>query len=226
MELSYWRSKWRKGNIGFHMEDAYPGLEKQWNSISINEQSAVFVPLCGKSKDLIWLSERCEQVVGVEISELAVKQFLDENYLDATISSFADFKIYQTKNIELWNGDFFKLPEHKLPSFDLVYDKAALIALSPDMRQRYVDKILNLVSVNTQILLHHFVYQQSEMTGPPFSVSIDDINTLYGQHFNLQILEKQDLGTDYYKKFQNRGLRSYFIEILSLLLPNKEESTN
>lgn len=226
MELSYWRSKWRKGNIGFHMENGYPGLAKHWNSLDFNDHSAVLVPLCGKSKDLIWLSEHCQKVVGVEISELAVEQFLDENSLRAKTSFFADFKIYQTKNIELWNGDFFKLPKKNLPTFDLVYDRAALVALPPDMRQRYAAKILNLISTNTQILLHHFEYQQREMAGPPFSVSVDEINKLYGHCFHLQILEKQDLDINYYKKFQNQGLQSYFIEILSLLLPNKEESTN
>lgn len=225
MELSYWRSKWRKGKIGFHMKDGYPGLAEHWGSIDFNERAAVFVPLCGKSKDLIWLSENFDKVVGVEISEIAIEQFLKENSLEAKITSFADFKIYRSENIELWNGDFFKLPKHKLPSFDLVYDKAALIALPPDMRENYAAKIIELISEHTQLLLHLFEYHQMEMTGPPFSVSLDEVNSLYGQHFNIQILEKRDLGSDYYKKFQNRGLHSYFIEILSLLLPKEEKST-
>lgn len=225
MELSYWQSKWRKGKIGFHMNNGYPGLEKHWSSIHLDKPPTVLVPLCGKSKDLIWLSEHCKQVVGIEISELAVQQFLNENSLDAKTSKSANFKIYKTGNIELWNGDFFKLPEQKLPSFDLVYDKAALIALPPDMRKLYVEKIITLASDNTQILLHLLEYQQTEMAGPPFSVSLDEIKTLYGQHFNIQILEKQNLRIDYYKKFQKRGLQSYFIEILSLLLPKEEKTT-
>lgn len=224
MELSYWRSKWRKGNIGFHMENGYSGLEKHWNSIKLKNNSIVFVPLCGKSKDLIWLSEHCSKVVGVEISDLAVNQFFEENALDAKTSSFADFTIHRVQNIEIWNGDFFKLPKHKLPSFDLIYDRAALVALPPEMRNKYAKKILDLISPNTQILQHIFYYHQEEMPGPPFSVSPEELKNLYGEYFNLQMLERNDLNLEYYKKFQKRGLQSFFIEILSLLLP-KEEKT-
>lgn len=222
MELSYWQSKWQKGKIGFHMKNGYPGLEKHWHSLRFDDKPTVLVPLCGKSKDLSWLSDRCKQVVGVEISKLAVEQFLDENSLDATMAAFADFKIYRTGNIELWNGDFFKLPKHKLPSFHLVYDRAALVALPAAMRKKYAQKIINLVAGNTQILLHTFEYPQAEMPGPPFSVSADEVNKLYSKQFDLKVLEKKDLGINHYRKFKKRGLQSYFIEILSLLLPKEE----
>lgn len=225
MELSYWRSKWRKGHIGFHMKNGHPGLEKHWNSIRFKNKSSVFVPLCGKSKDLLWLSKHCERVVGVEISELAVEQFFKENSLDVKKSAFADFTIYRAGNIEIWNGDFFKLPKRKLPSFDLIYDRASLVALPQEMRREYAAKILDLISEHTQILLHLFYYRQNEMPGPPFSVSPNEVKTLFGEHFDLQILEKSDLNVDYYKKFQNRGLESFFIEILSLLLPNEKKTS-
>lgn len=224
MELSYWHSKWRKGNIGFHLENGYPGLENHWNSIKLKSNSAVFVPLCGKSKDLIWLSKHSDQVVGVEISDVAVDHFFKENSLDAETSSFADFTIHRAGNIEIWNGDFFKLPEHKLPSFDLIYDRASLVALPPKMRKEYATKILNLISGNTQILQHIFYYRQEEMPGPPFSVSPEELETLYGNFFELLILERNEFNVDYYKKFQKRGLESFFIEILSLLLPKIEKT--
>lgn len=222
MELSYWRSKWRKGKIGFHMKDGFPGLEKYWNSIPMNNKPTVLVPLCGKSKDLVWLAKHSDRVVGVEISELAVEQFFKENSLNAEISTFADFTIYRSGNIEIWNGDFFKLPKQKLPSFELVFDRAALVALPPEMRTEYAAKIIDLISNNALILLHLYYYRQEEMNGPPFSVSPGEVKKLYGDKFQLKILEQKELNVDNYKKFQNRGLRSYFIEILSLLLPIEE----
>lgn len=219
MELSYWQSRWNKGNTGFHMDSGYPGLERNWPSIGLDEGPVVLVPLCGKSKDLIWLSKHCRQVVGVEISSVAVQDFLNENNLEASGSTFAEFTIYQTGNIQIWNGDFFKLPGHKLPNVDLIYDKAALTALPPKMREQYASKVLGLVSPRTQILLHLFEYNQEEMNGPPFSVPIKEAKKHFGEKFDLKILEQKKLNINNYKKFQNRGLRSYFIEILSLLLP-------
>ena len=219
MELSYWRSKWRKGKTGFHMQDGYPGLEKNWNSIEIDNKAVVLVPLCGKSKDLIWLSQHCKTVIGVEISEIAIQEFMSENNLEASSSVSGVFTIYHTGNIQIWNGDFFKLPIQKLPPLDLIYDKAALNALPPEMRNEYASKILESVSTHTKILLHLLEYKQEEMTGPPFSVSVKQAKELFRNKFEFKILERAKLDINNYKKFQNRGLRSYFIEILSLLLP-------
>lgn len=220
MELSYWQSKWRKGNIGFHMKEGYPGLEQHWNALQA-ESPTPLVPLCGKSKDLLFLAGKCRRVIGVEISEIAVQEFLKENNLKADKTSFADFSIYQTGNIEIWQGDFFKLPRHKLPPLDLIYDKAALIALPPDMRKKYAAKILKLVSPQTRILLHLFEYRRDEMSGPPFSVPMGEVEDHFGKRFTIRILERNELDLNNYKKFQNRGLNSYFIEILSLLLPKE-----
>jgi thiopurine S-methyltransferase len=220
MELSYWQSKWKKGKIGFHMEDGYAGLPKHWSALDV-ENPVTLVPLCGKSKDLLFLSEHSSKVVGVEASEIAVKDFLTENNLSAKISSYAGFTIYKARNIEMWQGDFFKLPEHKLPAVDVIYDKAALIALPPGMRKAYVSKIFDLISSHTQILLHLFDYRQQEMTGPPFSVPIAEVKEYFGKRFTIDILERNELDLNNYKKFQNRGLNSYFIEILSLLLPKE-----
>lgn len=222
MELSYWQSKWRKGKTGFHMNEGYAGLKEHWNSVQIKDNAIVLVPLCGKTKDLLFLSQQCRRVIGVEVSELAVREFIEENNLEAEEFTFADFTIYQTENIEIWQGDFFKLPKHKLPLLDLIYDKAALIALPQDMRANYAAKILELVSAHTKILLHLFFYLQEEMNGPPFSLPIEEVNSHFGKRFTIGILERKSLDLNNYKKFQKRGLRSHFIEILSLLLPKEE----
>lgn len=220
MELSFWQSKWRKGKIGFHMEDGYSGLKHYWDHLELSNPVAL-VPLCGKSKDLVFLSENCKKVIGIEISSIAVQDFFKENNLEADTDSFADFKIYRSGNIEIWQGNFFKLPKHKLPALNFVYDKAALIALPPKMRTDYAAKILELIEPKTKILLHLFEYRQEEMAGPPFSVSISEVQKHFGDYFSIELLEKKEQNLDNYKKFQNRGLNSYFIEILSLLLPKE-----
>lgn len=219
MELSYWDSRWKKGNIGFHMNEVYPGLKRHWESVPLQAISTVLVPLCGKSKDLIWLSEKAKKVIGSEISETAVQEFFSENNLKYTKNTFGDFSIYSSKNIEIWQGDFLKLPEWKIPDTDLIYDKAALVALPPEMRIKYANKVQKLISSHTHILLQHFIYNQNEMNGPPFSVDHNEIETLFGASFTQKILQKDQLLLKNFKKFQNRGLKSELIEYLLLLLP-------
>ncbi len=206
------------------MDESYAGLERHWSSIQFDNDPVVLVPLCGKTRDLLWLAQHCRTVVGVEVSEVALREFLEENKLTAEENSFADFKIFTTENIILWCGDFFHLPQQKLPVFDLIYDKAALVALPYSKRDRYETKLKELVSEKTQILLHHFEYNQDEMNGPPFSVPPVEIERRFGSLFSISVLERNELDLDNYKKFQKRGLQGNFIEYLSLLLPEGENN--
>jgi thiopurine S-methyltransferase len=217
MELSYWQSRWNKGNIGFHMEGGYPGLQKNWPQLNVSSNAIVMVPLCGKSNDMAWIAGKVEKVVGVEISEKAILDFFNFRDLTPKKEKFASFTIFKASNIELWCGDFFKFPAHKYPKIDLIYDKAALVALPKEMRNRYAKKIIAISNGKTNFLLHHFVYDKNEMSGPPFSVSSEEVNSLFGNHFLISILEENELDMKDFEKFKKRGLNSFFHEKLLLL---------
>jgi len=181
------------------------------------ESPNVLVPLCGKSEDLHWIAEQGGIIRGVEVSEIAAQEFFKGRGHTYKLKSFASFKIYSSGNIEIWCGDFLKLPEHKMPVFDLIYDKAALVALPPQMRKSYGKKIKSLSGRQTQLLLHGFSYNQNEMNGPPFSVPQEEIEALYSDEFSISVLENNHLDTEKYQKFKKRGLDSHFIEYLLLL---------
>ena len=221
MELSYWQSRWKKGNIGFHLDEVYPGLLEHWEVLQLSQKSTVLVPMCGKSMDLMWLAGRAHKVVGVEVSQIAVEDFFLDHSLTPVESSFAHFSIFKARNIELWCGDFFKLPVHKFQNPDLIYDKGATVALPQKMRKNFSEILKNLSSSNTKLLIQHFEYPKTEMTGPPFSVPLSEIEELYGDIFSIEQLDKKLLDTNQFKKFLNRGLKSYLLEYLTLLSPKK-----
>lgn len=214
MELSYWESRWRKGKTGFHMPGGYPGLRTHWNDLKLRANPVVLAPLCGKTKDLVQLESYGASVVGIEISKKAILDFFNENNREYETNTFAEFTIYRSKNVELWQGDFFKFPAKKYPGIDLIYDKAALVALPPDMRKRYSEKIISLSENNTQILLHHFIYPQEQMPGPPFSVPDSEVRELFGAHFEIKTLEADTISSDKFPPFQRRGLKSDLTERL------------
>lgn len=221
MEISYWQSRWRKQHTGFHMEQGYDGLKSHFYKLHLPANSTVLVPLCGKSEDMIWLAEQNMNVIGVEVSERAVLQFLNEHNLIYSTKDFAQFTIYSSGKLQLWCGDFFRLPARKFSNLNLIYDKAALVALPPEMRVRYVDKILELCSPDTYVLLHHFEYLQDEMNGPPFSVSKKEIHNFFTHLFTIKTLEQNDLDISRYPKFQKRGLKTVFTERFLLLTPRQ-----
>ena len=60
----------------------------------------------------------------------------------------------------------------------LIYDRAAFIALPPAMRQRYVLQLKALFSSAT-LLLISLEYPEGEKQGPPFAVFPDEIAALF-----------------------------------------------
>lgn len=52
------------------------------SSLDLAQGSRVFVPLCGKSLDMIWLAQQGHEVIGVELSPVAVEDFFRENGLN------------------------------------------------------------------------------------------------------------------------------------------------
>jgi thiopurine S-methyltransferase len=194
------------------MPDGYPALEKHLKTLTFPQDGAVLVPLCGKSVDLIKLSKYFGRVVGVEVSEKAILEFFREQKLEYSESTFANFKIYSSGKFELWCGDFLKLPAHKIKPLDLIYDKAALVALPENKRGTYMEKMLSLTSDHTDILLHHFIYAQHEMPGPPFSVTDGELMHYMGTDYQTKILGENRIDINRFKKFQKRGLKSGLME--------------
>jgi thiopurine S-methyltransferase len=151
------------------------------------------VPLCGKSLDLLWLSDQGHTVIGVEISAVAVESFFMEHGIPARRRSLDDFDVYEADRLALFRGDFFKLTPALLGSVSAVYDRAALISWMPEARAEYVERITALTPPGTQTLLIAVEYRQAEMSGPPFCVTSDEIDRLYGERHTIEQLGRHEI---------------------------------
>jgi len=218
MEISYWKSRWNRGRTGWHMEEVYPHLKTYWRRLELDRGSSVLVPLCGKSLDLLWLADRGHRVFGVEVSEIAIREFLEEAGLNWEEREKGPFTLYRAGQIRLWQGNFFDLEPGMLPRLDAIYDKAALIALPEEKRAEYARLINRLCVPATRILLNSFEYDQDEMSGPPFAVFEDELQRHFGGRFDLELLHEESL-FDRLVKFRQRGLSTYLTEKLYLLHP-------
>ena len=177
MQPEFWHKKWESNQIGFHLPEVNPYLQRHW---AVPATARVLVPLCGKSLDLAWLAGRGHQVLGVELSQKAIDDFFSEHQVTPQVSEKGLFKVYRADSIELWCGDFFALTADDVADCAALYDRAALIALPPQMRQRYVAHLQAILPQACQGLLVTLVYDQQRMDGPPFSV--DDAEVV--QHFS------------------------------------------
>jgi thiopurine S-methyltransferase len=193
VEAEFWQKKWREGQIGFHQQQVTPLLEQYWDAIGVAAGGKVFVPLAGKSLDMAWLAARGHRVLGVELSQLAVEQFFDEHRLTPTIRESSHGRHYSASAIELICGDAFALDGAILADCAGVFDRAALIALPPRLRQRYASELYARLPHGCRGLLVTLEYPQPEKEGPPFSVPEEEVRALYGRDWGLEVLERRDI---------------------------------
>jgi thiopurine S-methyltransferase len=193
MEAGFWQQKWREGQIGFHQQQVTPLLEQYWDAIGVTAGGRVFVPLAGKSLDMAWLAARGHRVLGVELSRIAVEQFFDENDLTPAIRESGHGTHYSAGPIELVCGDAFALDAALLADCTGVYDRAALIALPPQMRQRYAADLYSKLPPGCRGLLVTLEYPQHQKDGPPFAVPQEEVDALYGRDWTIELLERRDI---------------------------------
>lgn len=204
MEANFWHERWDKNLIGFHLNEINPYLKQYWSRLKQKSGARVFVPLCGKSLDLIWLAEQGFQVVGIELSPLAIEAFFAENKLTVEHRQIGGIDYWMSEKISIFCGDFFDLSTEILGPVAAVYDRASLIALPPSKREDYAIKLTELAQAAPKLLVT-LEYEQLKMDGPPFSVSEKEVRSLYQGHYQINLLSAQDVLGDN-ERFREKGL--------------------
>lgn len=187
MKHDFWLERWEQNQIGFHQAEINRYLTTHWAELGLPRGTRVFVPLCGKSRDMIWLREQGHPVLGNELSSKAVEAFFSENDLQVTISEEPHFTRYEAEEVEILAGDFFALAQADLEKVRAVYDRAALIALPQTMRQSYAHHMASLLQKGAHILLVTMEYPPGTLEGPPFSVTDEEVHALYEGEFSVEL---------------------------------------
>ena len=217
MTPSFWHQRWQRGETGWHQDEVNLHLQQHWPRLGAQPGECVFVPLCGKTLDLLWLAGQGLRVLGVEISPIAVESFFEQNGLNPDVVDEPPFRRYRVDELDLLCGDFFDLTPDHVAGVTAVFDRASLIALPPDTRPRYAAHLQRLMTPSTRILLVTLDYDQSEMAGPPFSVSEAEVRVLLGRRFDIRRVAEQDVWAEN-PRFRQRGL-SRLLELVFELHP-------
>jgi thiopurine S-methyltransferase len=192
MDPQFWHERWRQNQIGFHQPGVNDHLQRFYRELDLAPGAGVFVPLAGKSLDMVWLRSQGHPVIGVELSSIAVQAFFAENGLSAQCRREGAFEVCEAEGVRLLCGDFFDLSPAELTGVSAAYDRAALIALPADMRARYVDQLVRVLPPDVSILLVTLEYPAGEMQGPPFSVDEAEVRALYAPRFEVRVLAAVD----------------------------------
>lgn len=187
MDASFWQQKWSSNDIAFHEREANPLLVKHFGALSLVQGSRIFVPLCGKTLDIGWLRSNGYRVAGAELSQIAVEQLFLGLRVEPKIAEVDSVHRYSADNIDIFLGDIFKLSGQMLGPVDAIYDRAALVALPKDMRDRYTAHLMTMTAKAPQLLIC-YEYDQTVMQGPPFSISNGEVRQHYEDRYALTLV--------------------------------------
>ncbi|XP_008054737.1 thiopurine S-methyltransferase [Carlito syrichta] len=208
LTLEQWQDKWVNRNIGFHQEQGHQLLKKHLDTFLKGERGLrIFFPLCGKAVEMKWFADWGHSVVGVEISELGIREFFAEqnlSYSEEPIPEIPGTKVFKSSsgNISLYCCNIFDLPRTNIGKFDRIWDRGAIVAINPGDRKRYGDIMLSLLRKGFQYFVCVVSYDPTKHPGPPFYVSQAEIQRLFGSLCtHIHCLESVDVFEERHKSW-------------------------
>lgn len=182
-----WQRCWRERETAFHQTVTNTQLIRFWPSLGLAPADRVFVPLCGKSLDMLWLAAQGHEVLGVELSPIAVRAFFKENGLRPRRRKLGAFTLWQSGRIGILCGDFFSLTAAHLGDIAAVFDRASLTALPAAQRAVYVRHLQDILpAAGKMLLLTTEEPQLGETTYQAYAAD-DEIVALYTAAFDIQL---------------------------------------
>lgn len=187
MDTSFWLRKWENNDLGFHKSEANPALVKHFSGLGLTQGSRIFLPLCGKTLDIAWLLAKGYRVAGAELVELAIEQLFAELQVEPEIAAVSrEVKRYSATDIDIFVGDIFNVSCEMLGSIAAIYDRAALVALPAEVRDRYTAHLMQITDRAPQLIVS-YEYDPGLMAGPPFSISREEVSRHYGDRYDLTL---------------------------------------
>jgi thiopurine S-methyltransferase len=187
MNPDFWHNRWAKNEIGFHEGETNALLRAHFAALQLPPGSRIFVPLCGKTRDIAWLLAQGFRVAGAELSELAIRQLFDELGVAPVTSGKGPLLLFAAPGLDVFVGDIFDLTRETLGPVDAIYDRAALFALPPGLRDRYAAHLAQITGTVPQLLIS-FEFDQALRPGPPFSVDGAEVARVYAGVYHPSLL--------------------------------------
>ncbi len=190
MDAKFWTERWESNTIGFHEGEPNSLLVAHFGALALAPGARVFVPLCGKTRDIHWLLEQGYRVAGAELSELAVAHLFQELGIEPVIEVRGTTTHYYGEHIDLYAGDIFHLRPETLGTVDAIYDRAALVALPEAMRKAYRAHLQTLCGTVSQLLIT-LEYGEGLIDGPPFSIVEEEVRRHYDSAYAVESVESR-----------------------------------
>ncbi len=182
---------WNRSSADCLLHQAYASILQRYSNLNAG---SVFVPLCGNSRSLRFFYDNGHSVCGVELAKEALDQLRVDDFPELRFDrqTQEEQTVFEAERVCLIEADFFKA---RVPGkFELIYDRAALVALDPEQRIRYAEKLPEFLAPNGLLYLVTYEYTEGPEAIPPFSVSRSEVERLFSK-FSIHECRREEFET-------------------------------
>ncbi|XP_019174386.1 PREDICTED: probable thiol methyltransferase 2 [Ipomoea nil] len=154
-----WEKCWEQGVTPWDLGKPTPVLAHLHRAGELPKGRAL-IPGCGSGHDVVEIACPERYVIGLDISENAIRKAKELSLSSPNADCFAFLK-----------ADFFSW--HPVELFDLVFDYTFFCAIEPEMRQAWASKIQDLLKPDGELITLIFPISD-HAGGPPYKVSVSD----------------------------------------------------
>jgi thiopurine S-methyltransferase len=220
--LNYWQSRWVSGDSNWHFQNPNEFLVRHLDLLKAGrEHVRIFLPLCGKSVDLVWLYNQGHTVVGLEgVPFVAEEVFQDANldYEKLFLPEIDGF-VFKTpdERLTVYSCDFFNVDPQIIGQFEAVFDRGAFEAIDKKDRKAYTDLIFKLLAPKFRIILTGYEYDTDVYGGTPRNVDREEVYNLFGRQnperpSRVSIVEEADF-SEHGKQFNLKAMTKLIYHI-------------
>ncbi|XP_041357513.1 probable thiopurine S-methyltransferase [Gigantopelta aegis] len=184
LNVDYWKLRWAQRKVAFHSANVHKFLAEYNDRLLVGrEHIKILFPMCGKTVDMKWAYDLGHVVVGVEGSEIPIKEFFEESGLEYTVEPLTTIagNRYKTTDgrIQIFECDLFDFNKDLAGQFDAIWDRGAIVAVNKDQQKRSRRK-----EKSTEI----FLAMLHRLAGPcpPHVILENQVCDLYGDKCTVE----------------------------------------
>jgi SAM-dependent methyltransferase len=170
LDQYFWNSRWENNQTGWDIGQASPAIAAYMGQYA-NKQAAILIPGCGNAHEVDYLlSQGFNNMTLIDIAPKAVA-LLKEKYDN-------------NPAVKVILGDFFE----QQGNYDLIIEQTFFCAISPSLREKYVQQAKALLADEGRIIgvLFNITF---EKPGPPFGGSAEAYQDLFKSDFIIHKME-------------------------------------
>jgi SAM-dependent methyltransferase len=167
---TYWSTRYQKQQTGWDIGGPSQPL-KEYIQQYTNKEARILIPGCGNAYEAkLLIEEGFQNITLIDISKVLVEELQEQ------LAAFYN-------QVQIIHGDFF---DHS-GEYDLIIEQTFFCAIDPVFREKYAQKMHELLAVNGKLV--GVLFNRYFEGGPPFGGTKEEYISTFSHQFEIKKME-------------------------------------